>query len=137
MTIRVAINGYGRMGRNILRALYESNRPENSNQRSTTWAMPMQRTPDDVRHGTRTFSGRHFGGRRLARQRRPDTCLGGPVKLPGAISRRRVHECTGLFIKSRHPPTSKRGRVSSPPSAGNVATVVYGVNRDKLKAATR
>ena len=43
MAIKVGINGYGRIGRNILRALYEAKRQRRSrSSRSTTWAM---RTP--------------------------------------------------------------------------------------------
>ncbi|WP_457807117.1 hypothetical protein [Bordetella bronchiseptica] len=41
MTIRVAINGYGRIGRNILRAHYETARSTISRSSpSTTWAIP-------------------------------------------------------------------------------------------------
>ena len=42
MTIKVAINGYGRIGRNILRALYEGGKKHEHRRssRSTTWATP-------------------------------------------------------------------------------------------------
>jgi hypothetical protein len=40
MAIKVGINGYGRIGRNILRALYESGAPTSRSSRSTTWATP-------------------------------------------------------------------------------------------------
>jgi glyceraldehyde 3-phosphate dehydrogenase len=45
MTIKVAINGYGRIGRNVLRAFYEGGKKQDIQiVASTTWAMPS-RTP--------------------------------------------------------------------------------------------
>ena len=45
MTIRVAINGYGRIGRNTLRAFYENGKKHDIQIVAiTTWAMPT-RTP--------------------------------------------------------------------------------------------
>jgi len=45
MTIKVAINGYGRIGRNVLRAFYEGGKSRTSRSwRLTTWATPS-RTP--------------------------------------------------------------------------------------------
>ena len=42
MTIKVGINGYGRIGRNILRALYESRRGELKSSASTISATPRR-----------------------------------------------------------------------------------------------
>ena len=61
MAIKVGINGYGRIGRNVLRALYESKRTAEVADRraSTIWATrKTQRAPDPLRHRARQVSRR-------------------------------------------------------------------------------
>ena len=59
MTIRVAINGYGRIGRNILRAHYEGGKkhPLEIVALNDLGDAEDQRAPDEVRHRARTFPG--------------------------------------------------------------------------------
>ena len=76
MSIKVAINGYGRIGRNILRAHYEGERQAQARSRDRRHqrsGQPRdQRAPDALRHGARKISREGRGGRRRdGRQRRP------------------------------------------------------------------
>ena len=144
MTIRVAINGYGRIGRNILRALYESGRPE-----IKIVAINDLGSPQTNAHLTRfdTVHGRFRGevsvegdsmvvnGDRIRvfAQRNP-------AELPwGQLDVDIVFECTGLFTSkekaSAHVKAGAKKVVISAPGGKDVdATVVYGVNHHVLKA---
>ena len=145
MTIRVGINGYGRIGRNVLRALYEGNLKEqikivaindlgdaNTNAHLTRY---------DTAHGK--FDGEvHVEGEfmvvngdriRVVAQRDPS-------KLPwGELGVDVVFECTGLFTSkakaSAHLTAGAKRVVISAPGAEDVdATIVYGVNHGVLKS---
>ena len=104
MTIKVAINGYGRIGRNILRAHYEGGKKHDiqivADQRPRQ--RRNQRAPHALRHRARQVPGQGGGRRRLdGRQRRSHQ--GVRAARPGASSRgarsasTSSHECTGLF----------------------------------------
>lgn len=145
MTIKVAINGYGRIGRNILRAKYESKydaiRIVAINDLGDA-ASNAHLTRYDTAHGK--FPGRvevaddalMVEGERIAVFAERD-----PAKLPwGELGVDVVHECTGFFASkpkaSAHVQAgAKKVIVSAPAGADVDATVVYGVNHDTLKSA--
>ncbi|CAI8835529.1 type I glyceraldehyde-3-phosphate dehydrogenase [Methylocaldum szegediense] len=146
MTIRVAINGYGRIGRNILRALYESNRTgefqivaindlgdAKTNAHLTKYDTVHGRFPGEV-----SVDGDYMivNGDRIRVFAERD-----PAKLPWRdLGVDVVHECTGLFTSkakaSAHLEAGAKKVIISAPGGEDVdATVVYGVNHDKLKAS--
>jgi glyceraldehyde 3-phosphate dehydrogenase len=146
MAIKVGINGYGRIGRNVLRALYERGRTgeiqivaindlgdANTNAHLTRY---------DTAHGR--FNGQVsvegdamiVNGDRIRVLAQRD-----PAKLPwGELGVDIVFECTGLFTSkakaSAHLTGGARKVLISAPGGDDVdATVVYGVNHDVLRAA--
>jgi glyceraldehyde 3-phosphate dehydrogenase len=146
MTIKVAINGYGRIGRNILRAHYEDGKKHDI----ALVAINDLGSPETNAHLTRydTVHGK-FPGRvdvegdamvvdgdriRVFAQR-------DPAQLPwGSLGVDVVLECTGLFTTkekaSAHFKGGARKVIISAPGGKDVdATVVYGVNHQKLKAS--
>jgi glyceraldehyde 3-phosphate dehydrogenase len=146
MAIKVAINGYGRIGRNILRALYESGRNNeiqivalndlgdaNTNAHLTKYDTVHGRFKGDVK-----VEGDYMivnGDKiRVVAERDPSKL---PWKEMGVDV---VHECTGLFTSkakaSAHVNAGARKVVISAPGGSDVdATVVYGVNHQVLKAS--
>jgi len=145
MTIRVGINGYGRIGRNVLRALYESGRTKeftvvavndlgdaNTNAHLTRFDTAHGRFP-----GTVAVEGDAMvvNGDRIRVLAERD-----PAKLPwGALGVEFVLECTGLFASkdkaSKHLAGGAKKVLISAPAEGAVdATVVYGVNHQVLKS---
>jgi glyceraldehyde 3-phosphate dehydrogenase len=145
MAIKVGINGYGRIGRNTLRALYESQRQKemqvvaiNDLGDAETNA---QLTRHDSAHG-------HFPGKisvdgdamivngdRIRVLAEKD-----PAKLPwGTLGVEFVFECTGLFTTREkaglHLKGGARKVIISAPASDEVdATIVYGVNHNILKS---
>lgn len=143
MTIKMAINGYGRIGRNILRALYESGR------RKTIRVVAVNDLgdPEANAHLTRHDSvhGRFPGvvacapGAMEINGDRIQVCSErDPAALPwGKLGVDVVCEATGLFTSkesaSGHLQAGARKVVISAPGGRAVdATVVYGVNHDTL-----
>ncbi len=145
MAIKVAINGYGRIGRNILRALYESGRTEEiqivaindlgdteTNAHLTQYDTVHGKFPGEV-----TADGEFLvvNGDRIQVLAERD-----PSKLPwGDLGVDVVHECTGFFANkekaSAHLKAGARKVIISAPGGKDVdATIVYGVNHDTLKA---
>jgi glyceraldehyde 3-phosphate dehydrogenase len=146
MTLKVGINGYGRIGRNVLRALYESGK------RSQLQVVALNDLGDANinAHLTRhdTVHGRFAGdvkvdgdamvvnGDRIKVLSERD-----PAKLPwGALGVDTVLECTGLFTSkakaSKHLQAGAAKVVISAPGGDDVdATIVYGVNDGVLKAS--
>ncbi|WKJ89348.1 type I glyceraldehyde-3-phosphate dehydrogenase [Methylomonas montana] len=146
MAIKVAINGYGRIGRNVLRALYESGRTSeiqivaiNDLGDSKTNA---HLTKYDTVHGKFPFEVSVDGdyivvnGDRIRVLAERD-----PAKLPWAeLGIDVVHECTGFFTSkakaSAHITAGAKKVIISAPGGADVdATVVYGVNHTSLKAS--
>ncbi|TRW91314.1 type I glyceraldehyde-3-phosphate dehydrogenase [Candidatus Methylobacter oryzae] len=146
MPIKVAINGYGRIGRNIVRALYEAGRTNeiqivaindlgdaNTNAHLTKYDSVHGKFPFDV-----TVDGDHIviNGDRIKVFSERD-----PSKLPwGELGIDAVHECTGLFTSkakaSAHITAGAKKVIISAPGGNDVdATIVYGVNHDVLKAS--
>ena len=145
MTVKVAINGYGRIGRNIMRALYELDRTDEisivaindlgdakSNAHLTKY---------DTAHGT--FPGTVtvddgdlvVNGDRVKVYSERD-----PSKLPWAeLGVDIVMECTGLFRSKEtagaHITAGAKKVIVSAPGQNVDNTVVYGVNHDSLKSS--
>jgi glyceraldehyde 3-phosphate dehydrogenase len=146
MTIKVAINGYGRIGRNILRALYESERTgeikivavndlgdAQTNAHLTRYDTAHGRFPGKVE-----VDGDHMvvNGDRIKVFAERD-----PAKLPwGELGVDVVHESTGLFTSKAKAGAhiaggAKKVIISAPGGADVDATVVYGVNHGTLRAS--
>lgn len=144
MAIKVAINGYGRIGRNILRAVYESGRTDeiqivaiNDLGDSHTNA---HLTQYDTAHGR--FPGEvHVDGDHMVVNGDKIQVLGerDPSELPwGDLGVDVVLECTGLFASKEKASLHIKGGakkvvISAPGGHGVDATIVYGVNHETLK----
>ncbi len=145
MPIRVAINGYGRIGRNILRALYESGR----NGEIQIVAINDLGSPETNAHLTRfdTAHGRFNGKVEVSGD---SMIVNGdvikvlaerdPSKLPWkALDVDVVMECTGFFTSkdkaALHLAGGARKVIISAPGKDVDATIVYGVNHNTLKAS--
>lgn len=146
MAIRVAINGYGRIGRNILRALYESHH------RGTLQIVAVNDLGDvetnahltryDTTHGrfpgTVGVDGNHLviNGDRIR-----VLAVRDPSQLPWReMNIDVVYECTGLFTSrdkaAQHITAGAKKVIISAPASDKVdATVVYGVNHTILKSS--
>jgi glyceraldehyde 3-phosphate dehydrogenase len=146
MAIKVAINGYGRIGRNVIRALYESGRTNeiqvvaindlgdsNTNAHLTKYDSVHGKFPFDV-----SVDGDYMviNGDRIRVLSERD-----PSKLPwGELGIDVVHECTGLFTSkakaSAHITAGAKKVIISAPGGNDVdATIVFGVNHNTLKAS--
>jgi glyceraldehyde 3-phosphate dehydrogenase len=146
MPVRVAINGFGRIGRNILRALYESGRTGELQ----VVAVNDLGSPETNAHLLRydTVHGRFKGnvdvegdgmvvnGNRIKVLAQRD-----PAQLPwGQLGVDVVLECTGYFTSkekaSAHIKGGAKKVIISAPGGKDVdATVVFGVNHQVLKAS--
>ncbi len=147
MTIKVAINGYGRIGRNILRAIYESSRNGEIQVVAINDLGDAETnahlTQYDTAHGK--FPGTVDGrGRRPDRQRRShqglSPCAIRPSMPWGSHGVDVVLECTGLFATKAKAGAhiaggAKKVIISAPGDKDVDATFVFGVNHDKLKAS--
>ncbi|HIF53709.1 MAG: type I glyceraldehyde-3-phosphate dehydrogenase [Methylococcales bacterium] len=146
MAIRVAINGYGRIGRNVLRALYEAGRTDEIqivaindlgnaeiNAHLTQYDSAHGKFPGEVSvvDGDLVVNGDTI---KVFSERDPS-------KLPwGDLNIDVVHECTGFFASkekaSAHIAAGAKKVVISAPGGADVdATIVYGVNHNTLKAS--
>jgi len=144
MTVRVAINGYGRIGRNIMRAVYESGRTDeftivaindlgdaNSNAHLTQY---------DTAHGTFPGTVSVDDGDLLVNGDRVKVFAErDPSKLPWAeLGIDVVMECTGFFRSNEtagaHITAGAKKVIISAPGKNVDNTIVYGVNHDSLKA---
>ena len=145
MAIKVAINGYGRIGRNVLRALYEAGRTDEiqivaindlgnaeTNAHLTQYDSAHGKFPGEVSvvDGDLVVNGDKI---KVFAERDPS-------KLPwGELGIDVVHECTGFFASkdkaSAHIAAGAKKVVISAPGGADVdATIVYGVNHNTLKA---
>ncbi|MFC7420407.1 type I glyceraldehyde-3-phosphate dehydrogenase [Iodobacter arcticus] len=143
--IRIAINGYGRIGRNVLRALYESGRTDefqivaiNDLGDAKTNA---HLTQYDTVHGK--FAGKVSvdGDFMIVNGDKIRVCAQrNPADLPWAeIGVDVVMECTGFFASkakaSAHITAGAKKVIISAPGGNDVdATIVFGVNHDTLKS---
>ncbi len=144
MAIKVGINGYGRIGRNILRALYEGKRTgeieivaindlgdANTNAHLTRYDTAHGKFPGEVKVDGDSIV---VNGDRIKVLAERD-----PAKLPwGALGVEVVHECTGLFTSKAKAGAHLKGGakkviISAPGGEDVDGTIVYGVNHDTLK----
>jgi glyceraldehyde 3-phosphate dehydrogenase len=146
MAIKVAINGYGRIGRNVLRALYESGRngpiqivAVNDLGNAETNA---HLTQYDTAHGRFPHEVSVDGGDLIVKGDRIKVFAErDPAKLPwGDLGVDVVLECTGLFTSKAKAGAhlnggAKKVIISAPGDKDVDGTFVYGVNHDKLTAA--
>ncbi len=142
MTIRVAINGYGRIGRNILRALYESGHSNAIkivaiNDLGDT-AFNAHLTKYDSVHGRFPGTVEVIDNKLIVNGDTIETvCERDPADLPwSAMNIDVVYECTGLFTSREkafsHIEAGAKKVIVSAPANGVDATVVYGVNHSVL-----
>jgi glyceraldehyde 3-phosphate dehydrogenase len=141
MAVRVAINGFGRIGRNVLRAIYESGRkdievvaindlgPVETNAHLLRFDSVHGRFP-----GTVTVDGDTID----IGQGKIKVCA---VKDPATLPWKELNvdiamECTGIFTSKEkaalHLTAGAKRVLVSAPSDGADLTVVFGVNHDKL-----
>jgi glyceraldehyde 3-phosphate dehydrogenase len=142
MTVRVAINGFGRIGRNVLRAIAENDRkdievvgindlaPVETNAHLLRFDSVHGRFPGEVRVTGDSIS---IGNGKIK-----VTAIKDPATLPWKeLGVDIALECTGIFTsrdKARaHLSAGARRVIISAPAEGVDLTVVYGVNHDKLQ----
>ncbi len=145
MAIKVAINGFGRIGRNVLRAIYEAGREKDlrviaindlgdaeTNAHLTQYDTAHGKFPGTVgvAGGDLVINGDHV---RVCAER-------DPAKLPwGELGIDVVLECTGLFTSKARAGThiaagARKVIISAPGEKDIDGTFVYGVNHDQLTA---
>jgi glyceraldehyde 3-phosphate dehydrogenase len=141
MTVKVAINGFGRIGRNVLRAIVESGRTDIEVVAINDLG-PVETNAHLLRYDT--IHGRFPGkvtvkGDTIDVGRGPMkvTAIRNPAELPHKEMDIDVAlECTGIFTSkdkaSAHLAAGAKRVLVSAPSDGADLTVVYGVNDDKL-----
>jgi glyceraldehyde 3-phosphate dehydrogenase len=141
MAVKVAINGFGRIGRNVLRAIYESGRkdidvvavndlgPVETNAHLMRFDSVHGRFPHEVKVNGDVIS---VGSESFKVYAERD-----PAKLPwGDLGIDIVMECTGIFTAKDkaaiHLSAGAKRVLVSAPSEGADKTIVYGVNHDAL-----
>ncbi|WP_439133996.1 type I glyceraldehyde-3-phosphate dehydrogenase [Pseudomaricurvus sp.] len=147
MTIRVAINGYGRIGRNVLRALYESDYRKQIqivaindlgdtefNAHLTRYDSIHGRFPGEVDVDNHSLV---VNGDAIQTFSERD-----PHNLPWSdLGVDVVYECTGFFTSrdkaAAHIEAGAKKVIISAPASGVDATVVYGVNDNVLTSASQ
>ena len=148
MPVRLAINGYGRIGRMVLRALYESGKRDEmqivavndlgdagTNAHLTRYDSAHGRFPFEVQVGDGELIVNGDRVRVLAER--------DPANLPwGELGVDIVLECTGLFrtkdkASAHLRAGAKKVVVSAPAGTNTDATIVYGVNHHILNASHR
>jgi glyceraldehyde 3-phosphate dehydrogenase len=146
MAIKVGINGYGRIGRNILRALYEAKRTNeiqivainDLGNANTNAHLTRYDTAHGRFNGTVAVDGDSIvvNGDRIRVLSERD-----PSKLPwGQLGVEVVFECTGIFTSKGKAAAhlaggAKKVLISAPGGSDVDGTVVYGVNHDTLTSA--
>ncbi|AWM26398.1 glyceraldehyde-3-phosphate dehydrogenase [Sinorhizobium fredii USDA 205] len=142
MTVKVAINGFGRIGRNVLRAIVESGRtdievvaindlgPVETNAHLLRFDSIHGRFPADVKVEGDTI---------VINNGKPIkvTAVRNPAELPHKdLGVDIAMECTGIFTArdkaAAHLEAGAKRVIVSAPADGADLTVVYGVNHDKL-----
>jgi len=146
MAIKVAINGYGRIGRNVLRAIYESNRQGEFQVVAINdlgdAATNAHLTQYDTAHGKFPGEVSADGGDLVVNGDRIKVyAVRNPAEIPwGAHEVDVVLECTGLFTSKAKAGAhiaagAKKVIISAPGDKDVDGTFVYGVNHDTLTAA--
>ena len=144
MTVRVAINGFGRIGRNVLRAIAEAKRKDIEVVAINDLA-PVETNAHLLRFDS--VHGRFPGEVKVAGD--SIDCGMGPIKVtaikdPAQLPHKALGvdvalECTGIFTAkdkaSAHLTAGAKRVLVSAPADGADLTVVYGVNHDKLVKA--
>ena len=142
MAVKVAINGFGRIGRNVLRALIEDGRtdveivaindlgPVETNAHLLRYDSVHGRFPGEVKTTETTID--------AGRGPIEVTAIRDPKELPwGDVDI--VLECTGIFTAKEkaqiHLENGSSRVLVSAPSAGADKTIVYGVNHETLSSA--
>ena len=144
MSVKVAINGFGRIGRNILRAVIEANRTDievvaindlgsvETNAHLLQYDSVHGRFPAQVSHSNSHLNAGQ-GDIRVTALRNPADLPWGDVDV--------VLECTGIFTDrdkaAIHLDNGARRVLVSAPSKGADKTVVYGVNHTQIGADDR
>ncbi|MEO1281361.1 MAG: type I glyceraldehyde-3-phosphate dehydrogenase [Pseudomonadota bacterium] len=143
MAVKVAINGFGRIGRNVLRAIIESGRtdievvaindlgPVEANAHLFRFDSIHGRFNGDVKVDGETID--------VGRGPIKVTAIRNPAELPHKdLGVEIALECTGIFTKrdaaAAHLEAGAKRVIVSAPADGADLTVVYGVNHDKLTA---
>jgi glyceraldehyde 3-phosphate dehydrogenase len=141
MAVKVAINGFGRIGRNVLRAIYESGRqdievvsvndlgPVETNAHLLRFDSVHGRFPHEVTVDGDTIS--------IGRGKIKVTAIKNPAELPHKdLGVDVALECTGIFTArdkaAAHLTAGAKRVIVSAPADGADLTVVFGVNHDKL-----
>jgi glyceraldehyde 3-phosphate dehydrogenase len=141
MTVRVAINGFGRIGRNVLRAIHESGRkdiqvvavndlgPVETNAHLLRYDSVHGRFPHEV-----TVNGDQIS---VGAEKFKVCAVRDPSQLPWKeLGVDIALECTGIFTSkekaSAHLSAGAKRVLVSAPADGADLTVVYGVNHDKI-----
>ena len=142
MTVRVVINGFGRIGRNVLRAIAESGRkdievvgindlgPVETNAHLLRYDSVHGRFPGEVTVKGDTIS--------VGNSAIKVTAIKDPATLPWKeLGVDVAMECCGIFTSkekaSAHLTAGAKRVLVSAPADGADLTVVYGVNHDKLR----
>ncbi len=143
MAVKVAINGFGRIGRNVLRAIIESGRtdievvaindlgPVETNAHLLRYDSVHGKFPHTV-----TVSGDTID---VGRGPIKVTAIKNPAELPhAALGVEIALECTGIFTSKEkaaaHLTAGAKRVIVSAPADGADLTVVFGVNHDKISA---
>lgn len=142
MAIRVAINGFGRIGRNVLRAIVENGRddievvsvndlgPVETNAHLLRFDSVHGRFPGEVKVNGDTID-LGTGPIKVTAERDPKNLPHKEMGVDIAL------ECTGIFADkekaSAHLEAGAKRVLVSAPATGADLTVVYGVNHDKLE----
>ncbi len=145
MTLKVAINGFGRIGRNVLRAIVESGRkditvvavndlgPVETNAHLLRFDSVHGRFPAKVETTENSIIVEGLGEVKVFAERDPAALPWGDLDVDVAM------ECTGIFRDREkaalHLQAGAKRVLVSAPAPGADLTVVYGVNHDKLTAA--
>ena len=141
MAVKVAINGFGRIGRNVLRAIVESGRkdievvgindlgPVETNAHLIRFDSVHGRFPHEVTTGADWID--------VGTGKIKVTAIKDPSTLPwGELGVDVAMECTGIFTAkdkaSMHLTAGAKRVLVSAPADGADLTVVYGVNHDKI-----
>ena len=143
--MKIAINGFGRIGRNIVRALFESDKLGDIelvaiNDLGDVKTNAMLFKYDSV-HGTFKGDVSAEGDTIIINGHRVKVCAErNPANLPwGAMGVDVVMECTGLFTTkeaaSAHLTAGAKKILISAPAGNDIPTIVFGVNDRTLKAS--